>query len=134
MTQQRNTKQRKMILKIVQAHQDHPSAEQIYLEVREADPKISRGTVYRNLKLLADNGEIRQVKVPSADRFDKRQDIHYHLLCRRCGVLIDAPMPYHDELDKALSLETGFLIEQHRTIFEGLCPACLQADSTASEK
>lgn len=60
MTQQRNTKQRKLILEVVQAHQDHPSADQIYAEVRKLDPKISRGTVYRNLNLLADNGEIRQ--------------------------------------------------------------------------
>lgn len=129
MTQQRNTKQRKLILEVVQAHKDHPSADQIYSEVRELDPRISRGTVYRNLKLLADNGEIRQVKVPSAERFDKRQDAHYHLLCTKCGMLIDAPIPYHNELDKVLSEETGFYALQHRTIFEGLCPACRQHNS-----
>lgn len=127
MTQQRNTKQRKMILEVIQAHQGHPSAAQIYSEVRKLDPRISRGTVYRNLKLLADTGEIGQVKLPSAERFDRRQDTHYHLLCRKCGMLIDAPMPYHDELDKVLSEETGFVVEQHRTVFEGLCPACRRA-------
>ena len=122
-----------MILEAVQALQDHPSAARIYSEVRKSDPKISLGTVYRNLKLLADNGEIRQVKVSGAERFDWRQDTHYHLLCRRCGMLIDAPMTYRGELDRILSEETGFHVEQHCMIFEGLCPVCLQACDRRSE-
>ncbi len=86
-----------MILDVVLAHQDHPAADQIYAEVRELDPRISRGTVYRNLKRLADNGEIQPVKMVNGERLDYRQDL---LLCTSCGRLLDAPVPYQSRLDE----------------------------------
>lgn len=79
--QYRNTRQRKIVLEAVQEHHDHPSADQIYLEIRAKDPKISRGTVYRNLNILSEEGQITHVKVPGADRYDCRTDFHYHLIC-----------------------------------------------------
>ncbi|MGF7144121.1 Fur family peroxide stress response transcriptional regulator [Anaerotaenia torta] len=112
-----------MILDVEPAHHEHPAADQIYAEVREPDPRISRGTVYRNLKRLADNGEIQPVKMVNGERLDYRQDLHYYLLCTSCGRLLDAPVPYQSRLDEMLSKETGIYIEQHRTVFEGLCPA-----------
>ena len=54
--QYRNTRQRKIVLEAVQEHHDHPSADQIYLEIRTKDPRISRGTVYRNLNILSEEG------------------------------------------------------------------------------
>ena len=68
--QYRNTRQRKIVLEAVQEHHDHPSADQIYLEIRAKDPRISRGTVYRNLNILSEEGQITHVKVPGADRYD----------------------------------------------------------------
>ena len=127
MKQQRNTRQRQLVLEAVRAHRDHPSADQIYLDVRAADEHISRGTVYRNLNLLEQNGEILHVKVPGMDRFDWRVDYHYHLLCTGCGAVIDVPTPYHAELDRELAGQTGYRIARHRLIFEGLCPACQAA-------
>jgi len=124
MKQQRNTRQRQLVLDAVRARRDHPSADQIYLAVRTQDGHISRGTVYRNLNLLEENGEILHVKVPGVDRFDSRVDYHYHLLCTGCGAVCDAPLPYHAELDRDLAGATGFEISRHRTVFEGLCPAC----------
>ena len=85
MEKQRNSKQRQLILDAVKGRCDHPTADQIYLEVREKDEKISRGTVYRNLGLLSENGQIANVKVPAADRYDLRTDYHYHLVCTCCG-------------------------------------------------
>lgn len=124
MKQQRNTRQRQLVLDVVRAHDDHPSADQIYVEVRALDEHISRGTVYRNLNLLAASGELLHVKVPSADRFDYRLDFHYHLMCVGCGAVCDAPLPYQSELDQHLTADTGYLVERHRTVFEGLCPVC----------
>ncbi|MEG0996020.1 MAG: transcriptional repressor, partial [Clostridia bacterium] len=90
-----------------------------------------RGTIYRNLNLLAQNGEILIVRVPGADRFDCRLERHYHLLCTSCGKVCDVPLPYHAELDKEISQATGFAIAWHHVICEGLCPECqkLQADA-----
>lgn len=124
MKQERSTHQRQLVLDAVKARHDHPTADEIYLDVRAQDGRISRGTVYRNLGFLAGKGAILQVKVPAADRFDCRLDFHYHLLCTACGAVSDAPLVYHAELDDELSRETGYAIARHRTVFEGLCPAC----------
>jgi Fe2+ or Zn2+ uptake regulation protein len=96
------------------------------------DPRISRGTVYRNLNLLEENGEILHVKVPGVDRFDWRVDCHYHLLCTGCGAVSDVPCEYHAELDGDLAQKTGYRIARHRTIFEGLCPVCQAAEREKS--
>lgn len=124
MKKQRNTKQRQEVLKAVLASKEHPTADEIYLVLRERNPKISRGTVYRNLNVLSDNGEIQQIKVPNADRFDWKREKHYHVLCTLCGELTDASIPYQHELDKTIAKETGYAIGQHQLIFEGTCPAC----------
>lgn len=131
MKQQRNTRQRQLVLEAVRARQDHPAADQIYLDLRAVDPRISRGTVYRNLNLLEENGEILHVKVPGVDRFDWRTEYHYHLLCTGCGAVIDAPTPYRAGLDQDLAEETGYRVSRHRTVFEGLCPACQAAERLA---
>ncbi len=126
MKQQRNTKQRQLVLDAVRARCDHPSADQIYLDVRGLDNRISRGTVYRNLNVLVQQGEILQVKLPHMDRFESRLDVHYHLLCTGCGAVMDIPLSYREDLDEQTAKETGYSIERHRAVFEGLCPACRQ--------
>jgi len=126
MKSQRNTRQRKMVLDAVLIRRDHPSADQIYLHVRGEDPKISRGTVYRNLNLLVENSEVRHVEMPGVDRFDWRVEPHDHLLCRRCGKVTDVPVPYSVDLDRQISRQTGYAVEKHITVFEGLCPDCLR--------
>ena len=123
MSRIRNTRQRQLVLEAVRARMDHPSADEIYLDVRRMDARISRGTVYRNLNILAESGEIAHVEAPSADRYDLRAEPHYHLYCLSCGAVADAPLPYQREDDRRVA-EMGFKIRCHQTIFEGLCPAC----------
>lgn len=120
----RSSKQRQLVLDAVTTRCDHPTADQIYLDVRTKDSKISRGTVYRNLGILSKDCQITNVKVPAADRFDARLDRHYHLFCTSCGRVFDAPLSYHSEYDAQIAEETGFQISRHRMIFEGLCPDC----------
>lgn len=127
MKKQRNSRQRQLIFDTVMEHCDHPTADDIYLEVRAKDEKISRGTVYRNLGLLSEDGQITNVKVPAADRYDSRADRHYHLLCKGCGRVFDAPLNYHEEYDVLVAQDSGFQISRHRMIFEGLCPDCAKA-------
>ncbi len=122
----RNTRQRRLVLDSVRGRTDHPSADEIYLDVREKDARISRATVYRNLNVLAEEGEILHVKVPAADRYDLRTERHYHLFCVGCGSVSDAPLGYKSDYDTLAAAQTGFKIERHRMIFEGLCPKCRQ--------
>lgn len=126
---QRHTKQRRLILEEVQSRCDHPTADQIYLAVRAKDGRISRGTVYRNLGILEEEHELTHVKVPAADRYDSRVDPHYHMVCTRCGAVMDAPFPYQGAFDQQTEPATGFRIECHRTVFEGLCAECQRGQS-----
>ena len=85
--QRRDSKQRRMILDLVHQHSDHPSADQIYLEARSINDKISRGTVYRNLDVLVQDNQISMVKMHGINRYDWKLQPHYHfaLFCmRRC--------------------------------------------------
>lgn len=125
MKKQRNSKQRQIILDAVKARCDHPTADMIYLDVRSTDDKISRGTVYRNLGMLSENGDIGNVKLSSADRYDLRSDLHYHMVCTHCGKVFDAPLGYNEQLDTQIQKETGFQISRHRLIFEGVCFECM---------
>ena len=132
MAQTRMTKQKQLVLATAGGRHDHPTADQIYLETRKADARISRGTVYRNLEQLSKTGALLHVKVPGADRYDCRLDRHYHLVCTRCGTVCDVPMAYREEADKQVMDETGFAVTRHRTIFEGLCPACQNIQGSES--
>lgn len=91
--QRRNTKQRKLVLDAVRQSYNHPTADEIYNAVREQDDKISRGTVYRNLNLLADAGEILSIKTPGGSRFDRTIEPHAHIICTSCSRVIDVPSP-----------------------------------------
>lgn len=129
MNKRRYSKQRQLILDTVAARHDHPTADQIYLDVRAQDDKISRGTVYRNLGILSADNAVTHVKVPAADRYDSRLDRHYHIYCVSCGKVFDAPLSYHMEYDEKIEKETGFQINRHRMIFEGLCPECKEKNN-----
>ena len=133
MIQRRHTRQRQVVLDAVRARRDHPSADDIYLDVRTVDSKLGRGTVYRNLNILSEAGEITHVRVPGADRYDSRTDLHYHLICSGCGAVSDVAVPYRDDLDQEISETTGFQITRHRTIFEGLCPQCRRRSAAAED-
>ncbi len=120
----RNTRQRAIVLESVREHTDHPTADEIYNTVHEKDKRISKATVYRNLKELSRTGLINHIKVPGADRYDLRVDLHYHVICIYCSSLVDVPIDYERELDTLAADATGYLVTRHRTVFEGICPEC----------
>ncbi len=124
----RNTRQKEIVLEEVRKHRDHPSASEIYECVREIDPKISKGTVYRNLKELSSLALINHIPLPGADRYDLRTDRHYHIMCLSCGRVDDVSLEYEAVLDKAVDGMGGYLITGHRTVFEGICPLCRKSD------
>lgn len=121
----RNTKQRQIVLEAVQGRCDHSSAEAVYAHIHEEYPNISLATVYRNLAILSEEGQIAAIRLPDADRFDLRVDKHYHFICESCGKLYDLPVEYNRALDQ-MSVDGGFQIHSHQTIFKGLCPRCVK--------
>lgn len=124
MKQQRNTIQRQLVLEAVCALH-HPDAETVYAYLSQRYPRIGKATVYRNLNLLAQRGDIAKIETADgADKFDRDLHPHYHLRCRACGRVFDAPMPVLDGLEGRLGDTDGFLVERHTIEFIGLCHDC----------
>lgn len=122
--QRRNTRQRKLVLEAVRHLHNHPTADEVFTEVRRHDDHISRGTVYRNLALLAEDGDIQLLKTPGGSHFDDRCDAHAHLLCTSCGAVEDVELPYRADLDAHAACTAGYSNVSHYTFFEGTCPVC----------
>lgn len=124
----RNTIQRALILDAVNCLGCHATAEEIYNAVVREHPNISKATVYRNLNLLAEEGEIQKLEMPDGpDCFDHRLHRHYHAKCSRCGRVFDVEMDYMEDLARLVRNAHGFAIEGHNLVFTGICPACQQA-------
>ena len=108
---------------------EHPTADTVYEHVKEEFPRISLGTVYRNLNLLADMGEALKITtLDGGDRFDGCTKPHYHFTCTSCGAVIDLDMDvkYFHEMNEAAGKNFDGLIESHTTLFSGICPACFK--------
>jgi len=119
------TPQRQVILEELRKVNTHPSADEIYEMVRQRLPRISLGTVYRNLEILAARGEIQKLEFGgSLKRFDGVAEGHYHIRCLDCGRVIDAPSDFDVCITPDLSEITDFKIIGHQLEFIGICPAC----------
>lgn len=120
-----NTIQRSLVLKTVKELQFHATADEVYDTIVKKHSDISRGTVYRNLNLLSDIGEIRKLEMPSgADRFDHICHEHYHTRCIKCGRVFDVEMDFIADLETNIKDTHGFKFTGHDIIFKGICPEC----------
>lgn len=129
----RNTIQKNLVLKAVCQLTCHPTAEEIYIFIKDGYPDISRATVYRNLNILAEEGRIKRISVPdSADRFDVTVTPHYHIKCTDCGCFIDLKLPYFQDIDRKAADETGYIMEEHDIVFRGICPGCARKNDDGS--
>lgn len=87
------SRQREVIQDFLMTRKDHPTADVVYMNVRQQYPNISLGTVYRNLTLLSDMGEITRLRVgDGVDHFDADTSPHHHFVCTECGSVIDLDM------------------------------------------
>ena len=121
----RNTVQRSLVLEAVRGLRCHATAEEIYDMIVKKHPSISRGTVYRNLILLSDIGEIRKMAMPNgADRYDHLCYEHYHARCVKCGRVFDVEMEYIVDLENNIQDTHGFKFTGHDVIFRGICQEC----------
>jgi Fur family ferric uptake transcriptional regulator len=127
--QQRNTQQRQIVLEELRKVTSHPTATELYKAVRERLPKISLGTVYRNLDLLSQLGEVQKLKSGGTKtRFDGNPEQHYHIRCLRCGSVGDAHRSPLDISTDGLQ-QSGYKVLGHRLEFIGVCPRCQNDDA-----
>ena len=116
------SRQREAILKVLHNSKSHPTAAQVYTEVRKEIPNISLGTVYRNLALLVEDGEILSVTVGDGnDHFDGDNSFHLHLHCKKCGSITDVPV---DENMANLFEKESFCPQNAVCVVYGICRNC----------
>ena len=122
MKAQRFSQQRERIYQAVQMSDEHPSAQMVYDALRPELPRLSLGTVYRNLHQMAQEGRLRELE-GSVTRFDAVLSAHTHIRCVRCGQVADLALPYDPSLDQE-AVGNGWAVTGHELVFNGLCPAC----------
>lgn len=123
------SRQRESIKNFLMQRCDHPTAETVYLGIKEDFPNISLGTVYRNLSLLADIGEILKISTDDGpDRFDGNIHPHYHFFCKDCGQVLDLEMESIEHINVIASHKFAGRITGSVTHFFGKCPECLKKE------
>ncbi len=120
------SRQRESIKEFLAARTDHPTADTVYTNLRKTFPNISLGTVYRNLSLLSDMGEIIKISTgDGADRFDGRTAPHNHFVCRQCHRVIDLNMENIDSIMDVAGKNFAGSIDHYVVNFYGVCGDCI---------
>ena len=102
----------------------------VYSSLKETDPRLSLGTVYRNLGLLVELGQIRRISAGHGpDRYDGNTACHAHFICRNCGRIMDLPSREADEQLRAVLQKSGRCADHIQITAGGLCEYCLPAGS-----
>ena len=120
----RYSRQRELILNIVKSSYSHPTAEEVYDRAQRVEPALSLGTVYRNLKCLAETGAVTTLE--TMDRkvhYDGHLESHRHFICKKCGKIVDLFM--QTEIPQALS-DMGLTVEDEKCIYYGVCNDCIK--------
>lgn len=125
MTALKYSRQREIIKSYLSETDEHPTADTVYMHVKEYFPRISLGTVYRNLNLLTDMGDAVKITTPDgAVRFDGTTSPHYHALCTECGRLFDLDMNVSESINEEARACFSGTIHSHSAIFYGVCGHC----------
>jgi Fur family ferric uptake transcriptional regulator len=133
----RNTKQRNLLLECFKNNKDrHLTVEELYEMAKSIDSNIGIATVYRNVKLLEEQGVINKIELPDfllayeMCAFNSEHS-HHHLICRKCGNIVDFEEDLLETIEKKIKDTKNFTITDHRVIFYGYCKAC--ADEMAKK-
>lgn len=121
------TNQRVEILSYLRTHHGHPTVDEVYEGVREKLTRISKATVYKNLKFLANKGMIEEVNVKGITRFESNLIPHHHVLCTECGKIDDfeSDKLFDYTLEIAKNID-GFKLDAINTNFYGTCKNCME--------
>ncbi len=127
MTARKHSRQRELIKNFLANRKDHPTADMIYTNVRRQNPNISLGTVYRNLTLLVQEGEINRLRLgDGVDHFDADTSPHYHFICSECGNVSDLDIDHPENILNAVATDFDGQITGHVAYFYGTCGNCLK--------
>ena len=132
---ERVTVQKQIILDTLKSMDTHPSVDELYAIIHKSHPAISKATVYRNVKQLANKGVILQIAVANdVSRYDGCVDFHYHFICNNCGRVLDVYTDYNDDNEKlkdTIQGKYGYKVDNIVTSLVGTCLNC--ADTNKGE-
>ena len=122
------TSQRKAVLEALGESRGHPSAEDVYLLVKQKNPRVALGTVYQALGVLEEIGVIEAKHwSESPTRYDLNVGPHLDIRCLRCGDVSEVPGVHFDGLEESIRAATPYEVKRATVVVEGLCPACRDA-------
>ncbi len=122
--------QREVVFDTIMSERKHFTADDIYARLKVSHPKLSLGTVYRNLQYLSDTGRVRKITLPNdVDRYDGNIEDHYHLICTICESITDLEIDYFSDIDKIVSAKYGLDIDKHNLVFYHKCRNCMCSKS-----
>ncbi|MDO5156507.1 MAG: transcriptional repressor [Eubacteriales bacterium] len=123
--ERRHTIQKELVLNAVRKLKSHVTADEVYQYILNEHPSVGKGTVYRNLNILAEEGEIRKIAIPNGpDHFDFTLHEHYHVRCMHCGNVSDVDMDVIPNLKKKIHDTHGVEFLDYDILFRGICPEC----------
>lgn len=123
--ERRNTIQKNLVLNAVTDMKSHVTAQEVYEYIIKDYPTLGKGTVYRNLGILADEGKIKKITIPDGpDRFDFTLKDHYHVRCVRCGTVSDVDIEIIPDLIGKIGNKHGMKYLDYDVLFRGICKNC----------
>jgi len=130
----RLTPQRLRLVNLIATSDGHPSATQLYAQVKTQFPTMSQATVYKTLNLLKDMGEVLEIDLRDDSHYDGNKPYpHPHIICSQCGKIIDGEIESSiKELVREVEHNSGFRISRHRLDFYGVCPDCQAREGAVS--
>ena len=119
------TRQREAVLRVIRAREDHPTANEIFQAARLRLPTISYATVYNSLRYLKEAGLVHEIKFgDGASRYDRETERHDHAICNDCGKLVDFDLPQAADLIQAAARKSKFKAASVHLTLRGVCPEC----------
>jgi Fe2+ or Zn2+ uptake regulation protein len=125
------THQRLEILKYLDERKNHPTAEDIYEDLKKNQPSLSKTTIYNTVEKLKEEGVIQALDISGETRYDIKKNLHHHFLCIVCGKIIDIDLPCQN-IEKIT--RQGYTIKEVHGYFKGICKECKKKKSKGAEK
>jgi len=110
----KNSRQRQAIVSVLRNTTSHPTAEWVYERVKKDIPNVGLATIYRNLRVLSEAGEISEIATTTGtNHFDGNVERHYHFRCDRCGCILDLNEPVDSTIEDRVARSTGLQVNRH---------------------
>jgi Fur family transcriptional regulator, peroxide stress response regulator len=121
----KRSQQQEAILRLLKSTKAHPSADWIFTQIKLELPGTGLATVYRNLKILKETGQVIELRGnDGSSHFDGNTQSHYHFHCDACGIILDLNEPVDISFENKIALKTGLKVTRHQVVIQGLCVDC----------